>query len=279
MEITLNDTAKLNLSEEAAYVTFPGWNVPGNVRYGYSSRLFGVSKGIYASMNLGLNRGDEEALVRENYRRMCGQLGIPEKRLVFSKQTHACNVRKITASDAGNGYTRENAFEDIDALMTDEKNVPLVIFTSDCVPVFLCDPVHSAIALVHAGWRGTVGGIVKNTVAAMGREYGTKAEEVTAAIGPSICRNCFEIGPEVAEQFAAAFPGQTEEILKKGEGDRSYADLWRANEILLLSAGLRQENITVSGLCTMCRPDLFFSHRATAGRRGSNAGFLMLGEE
>ena len=277
MDISLNEKAQLKISPEAAYVTFPGWNVPEDVRYGYSTRLFGVSEGIYASMNLGQNRGDEPDRVRENYRRMCDAIGLPTKRLVLSKQVHLCHVQKVTAADAGNGFFSENRFEDADALMTDERNVPLVIFTSDCVPVFLYDPEHKAIALVHAGWRGTVGGICRNTVEAMNREYGTDPGKVLAAIGPSICRKCFEIGPEVAEQFDVAFAGACDEVLRKGSGDRFYADLWRANEIMLLSAGVRKENITVSGLCTMCRPELFFSHRATNGLRGSNAGFLMLG--
>ena len=277
MDISLNEKAQLKISPEAAYVTFSGWNVPEDVRYGYSTRLFGVSEGIYASMNLGQNRGDEPDRVRENYRRMCDAIGLPMERLVLSKQVHLCHVQKVTAADAGNGFFSENRFEDADALMTDERNVPLVIFTSDCVPVFLYDPEHKAIALVHAGWRGTVGGICRNTVEAMNREYGTDPGKVLAAIGPSICRKCFEIGPEVAEQFEVAFAGACDEVLRKGGGDRFYADLWRANEIMLLSAGVRKENITVSGLCTMCRPELFFSHRATNGLRGSNAGFLMLG--
>ena len=277
MEIALNERAQLKVFPEAAYVTFPGWNVPGNVRYGYSTRLLGVSEGIFASMNLGQNRGDEPARVRENYRRMCDAIGLPTERLVLSKQVHLCHVQKVTEADVGNGFFSENRFEDADALMTNERNVPLVIFTSDCVPVFLYDSENKAIALVHAGWRGTVGGICRITVESMKREYGTDPGKVVAAIGPSICRKCFEIGPEVAEQFDVAFAGKTDEILSKGEGDRFYADLWRANEEMLLSAGVRRENITVSGLCTMCRPDLFFSHRATNGQRGSNAGFLMLG--
>ncbi len=281
MDIRLNQQSKLIVSEEAAYVTFPGWHVPANVRYGYSSRLFGLSKGIYSSMNLGLNRGDDADTVRANYKRICGAIGIPAERVVFSKQTHLCNVKKVTAKDAGNGFTKENSFQDIDALMTDEPGLPLVIFTSDCVPVFLYDPGKRVIALVHAGWRGTVSGIARETVFAMKREYGTNPADVIAAVGPSICRECFEIGPEVAEEFTAAFGTEVDReggVLFHGRGDRFHADLWKANEIRLLEAGVKKDRITISGLCTMCRPELFFSHRATNGLRGSNAGFLMLDE-
>ncbi|MBQ6105772.1 MAG: peptidoglycan editing factor PgeF [Lachnospiraceae bacterium] len=281
MDIRLNAQSKLNVSEEAAYVTFPGWNVPANVHYGYSSRLFGLSKGIYASMNLGLNRGDDADTVRANYRRICKAIGIPAERVVFSKQTHLCNVKKVTAKDAGNGFIRENSFSDIDALMTDETGLPLVIFTSDCVPIFLYDPGKRVIALVHAGWRGTVSGIARETVLAMKREYGSDPKDIVAAVGPSICRECFEIGPEVAEKFQTAFGGEVDAkggVLFHGQGDRFYADLWRANEIRLTEAGVTKDHITMSGLCTMCRPELFFSHRATNGLRGSNAGFLMMEE-
>lgn len=282
MEIRLNENSVLHIGSEAAYVAFPGWNVPGNVRYGYSTRMLGASKGIYASMNLGLNRGDDVSLVKENYRRICNAVGIPMESLVLSRQTHLCNVRKVTKADCGNGITRENAFADIDALMTNEPGVPLTIFTADCVPVFLYDPVKRVIALAHAGWRGTVGGICRETVLAMRKEYGSEPKDILAAIGPSICRSCFEIGPEVAECFREAFPMPVDAgsgVLYSGEGDRFYADLWRANEYMLSDAGVLPEHITVSGLCTMCRTDLFFSHRATAGRRGSNAGFLMLNED
>lgn len=281
MDIRLNAQSKLNVSEEAAYVTFPGWNVPADVHYGYSSRLFGLSKGIYASMNLGLNRGDDADTVRANYRRICKAIGIPAERVVFSKQTHLCNVKKVTAKDAGNGFVRENSFSDIDALMTDETGLPLVIFTSDCVPIFLYDPGKRVIALVHAGWRGTVSGIARETVLAMKREYGSDPKNIVAAVGPSICRECFEIGPEVAEEFQTAFGGEVDAkggVLFHGQGDRFYADLWRANEIRLTEAGVTKDHITMSGLCTMCRPELFFSHRATNGLRGSNAGFLMMEE-
>ncbi|MBR5667380.1 MAG: peptidoglycan editing factor PgeF [Lachnospiraceae bacterium] len=278
MDITLNGQSKLTITGEAAYVTFPEWNVPGYVHFGYSSRMLGASKGIYAAMNLGFNRGDDRETVLQNYRKMTAALGIGISNLVLPKQTHSLNVRKVTKPDCGNGIERENAFEDVDALMTDENGVALMVFTADCVPVFLFDPVKRVIALAHAGWRGTVGGICRETLRAMHREYGSEPKDVLAAIGPSICRGCFEIGPEVAEEFLNVFPEEKDEVLFPGEGDRSFADLWKANEIMLMREGVRKENITVSGLCTMCRPQLFFSHRATQGKRGSNAGFLMLGE-
>lgn len=281
MEITLNEQSKLVIKELAAFVRFPNWEVPDGVRYGYSARILGHSKGIYGAMNLGFNRGDDPKPVKENYRDMCEALSIPMEKLVFTKQTHLCNIRKVSAKDCGNGIMRENAFTDIDGLMTDEPGVPLVVFTADCVPLFFYDREKHAIALVHAGWRGTVHGIAAETVRRMSQEYGSVPSDILVAVGPSICRECFEIGPEVAEEFEKAFPVPMDEegsILFHGRGDRFQADLWAANRWYLESAGVPRKNITMSDLCTMCRPQMFFSHRATNGQRGSNAGFLMLAE-
>lgn len=273
----IGNCASLEVSGGAPFLTFDALAGEPGIRHGFSTRLGGVSRGIYASMNLGFGRGDSEENVRENYRRLCAAMDIPAERLVFSKQTHKDRVRKATAADCGTGILRPIPYDDVDAHMTNEPNVPLLIFSADCVPVFFYDKTHGAIALAHAGWRGTVQKIAAKTVAAMAREYGTEPEQITAVIGPSVCGGCFEIGPEVAEEFLRVWPEAEEPtLLRKGTGDRYFADLWEANRLALLEAGVPDENISVSGICTMCRQDLFFSHRGSQGRRGSNAGFLML---
>ena len=279
MKIALNEASTLNIENTGAYVTFNDWQAPDNIRYGYSTRMLGESTGVFASMNFGTKLGDDPKIVKRNYERMCNALRMPSKRLVISKQTHSCNVKKVTEEDAGNGIVFENRFNAVDAMMTNVKNLPLVISTADCVPVFFCDSKGEVIAAAHAGWRGTVGGIVKNTVESMTKEYGLKPENIYAAIGPSICRHCFEIGPEVATEFEKEFDlpmDESDSVLYHGEGDRFYADLWKANAINLERAGVRKENIAFSRLCTMCRTDLFFSHRVMGERRGSNCGFIML---
>ncbi len=234
-------------------------------------------------MNLGLNRGDSEENVLENYRRICDAMGIPVESLVFSKQTHKAKVRKVTKEDRGIGLFRPIPYDDVDAHMTNECGVGLVIFGSDCVPIYLYDPKRHAIALCHGGWRGTVERITARTVEAMGEEYGSRPEDIVAVIGPSICMDCFEIGDEVAEEFCRAFGEERclscEKPLLRRYGERYHADLWQANREAMRLAGVPEEHIHDSGLCTMCRPEMFFSHRATNGRRGSNAGFLMLAEQ
>lgn len=273
----ISDRAALELSGGVPFLTFDALAGEPGICHGFSTRLGGVSRGIYASMNLGFARGDSDENVRENYRLLCDALGIPAERLVFSKQTHKDRVRKVTAEDCGTGILRPVFYDDVDAHMTNEPNVPLLIFSADCVPVFFYDKTNGAIALAHAGWRGTVQKIAAKTVAAMEREYGTRPEGLAVVIGPSICRGCFEIGPEVAEEFLRVWPeAEARGLLRKGSGDRYFADLWGANRLALLEAGVPDERISVSGVCTMCRQELFFSHRGSKGRRGSNAGFLML---
>ncbi len=270
---------ELHLEQNTPYVTFPELSRYPELRHGFSTRLMGVSKGIYSSMNLGLGRGDSDENVRENYRLICEAMDIPVKSLVFSKQTHKANVRKVTAEDRGIGLLRPIPFDDIDAHMTNEPNVALVIFGSDCVPIYLYDPGNRVIALCHGGWRGTVAGIAGKTVEAMSAEYGTKAADVVAVIGPSICKPCFEVGEEVSDEFLRAFSDARKCGIVERIGDKDHVDLWEANVRMLLLSGVLRENIHKSGLCTMCRQELFFSHRGSGGRRGSNAGFLMLTEE
>lgn len=273
------EQAELHLEKKVPYVSFPALSKYPELRHGFSTRLMGVSKGIYSSMNLGLGRGDSEENVLENYRRICESMEIPVESLVFSKQTHKALVRKVTAEDRGIGLFRPISYDDVDAHMTDEPGVGLVIFGSDCVPIYLYDSVKKVIALCHGGWRGTAERIAGKTVEAMAETYGTNPVDVVAVIGPSICMDCFEIGDEVAEEFLRAFDEESQKtpILKK-YNEKYHADLWEANARALAEVGVPRVNIHRSGLCTMCRQELFFSHRGSGGRRGSNAGFLMLAE-
>ena len=256
-----------------AVVQFPALAAFSEIRHGYSTREGGVSEGIFASMNLGFARGDDDDRVRENFRRIFAALGIPEGAEVFTKQTHTTNVRVAVAEDCGTGIGRAVPYDDVDGLVTDVPGLALTVFTSDCVPVFFYDPKKRAIGVCHAGWRGTVGGIAGKTAELMCRTYGCDPADIIAAIGPSIGPECFEVGEEVADEFSREFG---ESVILRSGSAKPHVDLWLSNVLSLKRAGLSEEHITVSGLCTMCHPDMFFSHRATAGKRGSNAGFLML---
>lgn len=261
---------------EVPLLHFPLLEKTGIVKEGFTTRLGGVSEGIFSTMNLSFTRGDEEEAVRENYRRLASALGVDYDKFVFTDQTHTTNVRKVTAEDAGNGLTREREFHDTDGLITDVPGLVLSTFYADCVPLYFVDPVHCAIGLSHSGWRGTVNRMGKTTIEAMRREYGSRPEELRCAIGPSICQDCYEVSGDVAMEFEQAFAGHEREILLAKENGKYQLNLWKANEIVLLDAGVLPEHIEITDICTCCNPDLLFSHRASHGKRGNLGAFLCL---
>ena len=151
-------------------------------------------------------------------------------------------------------------------------------FYADCVPLYLLDLVNRAIGLSHSGWRGTVKRMGQVTVDAMKEAFGTKPEDLIACVGPSICRDCFEVGGEVVEEFREAFgPEHREALYCQGKRPGKYQlDLWKANEIIFREAGIRRENIHITNICTMCNSDYLFSHRKVGEERGNLAAFLCL---
>lgn len=258
---------------------FPVLEETGVVEHCFTTRLGGVSEGIYTSMNLSFTRGDKEEAVQENYERIAQCMGASKDAFVCSDQTHTTNVKKATKEDAGCGVTRPKTYQDVDGLITNVPGLVLSTFFADCVPLYFVDPVHRAIGMSHSGWRGTVGRMGRATILAMGQEYGTKPEDLICAIGPSICKDCYEVSEDVAEAFAAEFKGQEEKILEAKGNGKYQLDLWKANEIVLLEAGVKKGHLAVTNLCTCCNPELLFSHRASHGKRGNLGAFLRLKEE
>ena len=259
------------------YLYFPLLDRTGLVRSGFSTKLGGVSEGDFTSMNLGISRGDDPGCVRENFRRMGEALGIRPEQMTLSWQTHTVHVRRAGREDMGKGVVRERDYRDVDGMITDVPGLCLVTLYADCVPLYFLDPVHRAIGLSHSGWKGTVNRMGRATVERMREAYGTRPEDLLACIGPSICADCYEIGEDVAEAFRQSFsPGLQERILR-GKGAGKYQlDLWEANRLILLEAGIPAEQIAVTDICTMCNSQWLFSHRATGGRRGNLGAFLYL---
>lgn len=280
MDIILNEYCKLNHIDTVPYVSFNLFEKDPELLCAFSTRLGGVSKREFSSMNLGFNRGDSDENVVKNYRLICDSMGILPENLVFPDQVHETTIRTASKEDCGKGIFRERDYKGVDAQITNERGVALVVFGADCGPVFFYDKTKGVIATAHAGWRGTVQGIVKKTAERMVTDYGCSVSDIRVVIGPSIGADCYEVSEDVAEQFMALpFEKRAiETIVQPEEGvpGKYMLNLWEANRQYLLSAGIPNENIVISGLCTMCRQDLFFSHRATNGKRGSLAGFLML---
>ena len=262
---------------EVLCLSYPLLKKTGIVNHGFSTRIGGVSEGIFSSMNLSFSRGDDEACVRENFKRMAETIGVEPNSLVFAAQTHTTNVRKVTAEDKGKGIVYPLDYQDVDGLITNESGICLTTFYADCVPLFFIDPVHKAIGLSHSGWRGTVGKMGRETLRRMKEEYGTDAKDVIAAVGPSICQDCYEVSEDVIEKFKEAFDEiYWGELFYQKENNKYQLNLWKANEIILLEAGVPKENIAVTNVCTNCNSDVLFSHRATKGQRGSLAAFMAL---
>ena len=264
---------------EVLYLSYPLLENTGLVKHGFSTRIGGVSEGIFSTMNLSFSRGDKEEAVRENFHRMATAIGVKQDSFVLAAQTHTTTVRRVTKADRGKGIQVALDYQDVDGLVTNEPGICLVTTYADCVPLFFVDPVHKAIGLSHSGWRGTVGKMGRETLQKMNCEFGTNPKDVIAAIGPSICQDCYEVSEDVIEEFRKAFDKSYWDALFYQKNNGKYQlDLWKANEIILKKAGVSEKNIAVTNLCTNCNPDVLFSHRASKGQRGALAAFLALKE-
>lgn len=267
---------KVNRAGAMEYLTFPAFEQTGAVTHLVSTRLGGVSTGDCASLNFSYLRDTDKAAVDENFRRMAEVFGTTPDAFVCSDQTHMTNVRLVIKQDQGKGVTRQRDYSNIDGLVTDVPGLILSTFYADCVPLLFLDPVRRAIGCSHSGWRGTVGQMGKATVEAMKNYFGSRPEDILAAIGPSICRDCYEVGEEVADAFRTLFGEETSEVLAEKENGKYLLDLWKANEKVLLSAGILKEHLSVTDICTCCNPEYLFSHRASHGKRGNIGAFIML---
>lgn len=273
--ITINRAFRTVNKNGVIYLAIPSFEETGMVKHCFTTRLGGVSKGIYDSLNTSIIKEDPLENVRRNLDLVCSAIGIDYNRLVFSDQVHGDNIRVVTEADIGKGLTLPSDIEDADGLMTNVPGVPLITFYADCVSLFFLDTRNKAIAVSHSGWKGTVLKIGAKTIKQMGEEYGTKPEDCLVGIGPSIGPECFEVGPEVAEEFRKAFDNWAEFIEPFGK-EKFKIDLWKANKLLLMKQGIPEENITVSGMCTKCNEDMFFSYRRDNGRTGSLSAIMEL---
>lgn len=273
------------------YLSYPALEEVEGLIHGISTRLGGVSQGHLSSLNLSYARGDQAQNVSENFTRIASSIGFAVTSMVFSHQTHTTNVRVVTKADRGNGFDRPLPYHDVDGLVTNAAGLTLTTFYADCVPLFLIDPVKKVIGLSHSGWRGTVGKIGRVTVETMQEQFDCNPEQMIAAIGPSICQGCYEVSSDVAEVFTKSYdreywddilslrqsPAGTTGVPLSG-GQKYQLNLWKANELVFLEAGIKKEHIYVTDICTCCNPELLYSHRASAGRRGNLAAFLGLKE-
>lgn len=236
------------------------------VVHGISTRRGGVSQPPWANLNLSHTKGDNPAHVAENQRRFCQALQVAADSIVTAYQVHGTRVVQVTATEGGQQQAQ------CDALITDSPGVALMLRFADCTPVLLYDPMHQAIGLAHAGWRGTVAGIATVTVTAMQQAFGSRPADLLAAIGPAIGPCCYTVGQEVIAAVHAHL-SQPHTLLSTVDGQPHF-DLWAANVQQLQACGVR--TIELAGMCTACHRDWFFSHRGEHGRCGHFAALLAL---
>ncbi len=280
-------TTKIVMTK-APYIMYKSIEETGLVHNAFSTRLGGVSEGVYSSMNFSVKMGDSPENVKRNFDIFSKENGFFN--LVLSDQTHTVNVRRVTREDIGKGIYKKADYRDTDGLITNEPGITLVTTYADCVPLYFVDAENKAIGLSHSGWRGTVNRMGLHTLEAMKREFNTSPKAVKTAIGPSVCVNCYEVTEDVAEKFVREFKisnireysaktalsQDMGHILYKKENGRYMLNLWAANYRVLLDGGVLSENISVPDICTCCNKDILFSHRASGGRRGNLCAFLML---
>lgn len=259
------------VKEGVPFLSYPILENTGIVSHGFSTRLGGVSEGGYSSMNLSLSRGDNPEAVEENTKRIARAIGVEKEKMVYTQQTHTTNVAVVSGKDAG------STLKETDGLVTNSPGICLVTFYADCVPLYFVDPVRRAIGLSHSGWRGTVGKMAAATVEKMKECFGTRPEDIIAAVGPSICQDCYEVSEDVTSRFKETFREEDwKDLFYKKENGKFQLDLWKANEINLREAGVLPEHIAVTNVCTCCNPKILFSHRVQGWNRGNLCAFLAL---
>lgn len=244
--------------------------------HGFSTRVGGVSRGHFASMNLRVGGAvqDDMETIRENYRRFCSAVGTDVNGVVAAAQVHEDTVRVVTGDDAGKGVFRQKDYT-ADALITNEPGLNLMVFSADCGIFLFHDPVSRCVGAVHAGWRGTALGLPEKMVTEMGRLYGAKPENIRVAVGAGIGQCCFETDDDVPDAMLSAFGDGAQAYFEK-RGAKWHIDLQGINLWQLRSAGITQEHLDACRLCTACRSDLYWSHRMMGEKRGVQAAMIGL---
>lgn len=269
-----SDTMTLHNNSTVHYLTYNKLSEIDFINHAFSTRLGGVSSGIFESMNLSFEHDDFDC-VTENYKRFCAGAGFDFDTLVASSQDHHTFVRVCKKEHCGIGIYRPKDIQSVDALVTNEQGVTLVTYYADCTPLFFVDTKCKAIGLAHAGWRGTVGKIGAEVIKTMTENYGTDPADLVCAIGPAISVCCYEVDKECADNFYALGLDDSKFVFPKSDG-KYMVDLLECNRQILVDAGVKSENITLSDLCTKCNSELLWSHRATGGKRGTMSAFMTL---
>lgn len=273
--INSNDNIIINKKNDLVYVEFQNLKkYDGILTHCFTTRLGGVSTGECSSLNLSFGRNDSRENVLINYKIIADAIDIDFEKMVLSNQIHDNKIKIVDIEDIGKGLIKESDITGYDGLSTNKPGIPLVTFYADCVPVLFLDPVKKAITAVHSGWKSTVKNIACEALLLMKESYGSKPQDLQVAIGPSICKDCFEVGEEVYNEFINKFEW-CEQFIEFKAG-KYYIDLQRIIKRVLTDEGVPKQNINVSNVCTRCNNDMFFSYRGDNRKTGSLAAIMML---
>ncbi|MDG0812212.1 peptidoglycan editing factor PgeF [Cohnella rhizosphaerae] len=250
------------------------WSRFEGLTAGFSTRLGGGSLPPRDGLNTALHVGDDEKAVIANRRAIAEALGWPFEAWTCAEQVHGSRVVRVTDEERGmGGLSRESAIQDADALITDEPDILLAMYFADCVPLYFYDPEHGALGLAHAGWKGTAADVAKETIRAMRDAFGTAPSDLYASIGPAIGVCCFEVDDIVKNRVLVDVPEDARFHVPSSEG-KYRLNLKEINKHLMIKAGILPSRIEMSGWCTSCSTDLFFSHRKERGQTGRMMSWL-----
>lgn len=239
----------------------------------FTTRLGGVSTGYLESMNIGMHRGDDPINVAKNYDILASALNFDPANIVLTRQTHSDIIRVVTRSDA-HGLDH-HLYPQCDGLITNDPGTVLTVFTADCTPVLLCDPITGAVGAVHAGWRGTAADIAGKAVRAMAEHFGCNPENIRCAIGPNIGQCCFQTDGDVPQAMLQQYGDEAQTYIRP-EGEKYYVDIKALNALSLRRAGV--QSVCISDACTKCQHHRFWSHRVTGNKRGSQGAIIVCKE-
>jgi YfiH family protein len=251
---------------DLTWLKVPGWERWTGLLHGFLGRRGGKSAGRYAGLNLSFRVGDDPQTVKDNICDMKRAVGVHDLRIVTMKQVHGDRIVEVkdkSLKEAG----------EVDGMVTEERGVFLAILTADCLPILFTVPGRTVVAVVHAGWRGTLAGIAPKALELLKTRYGVAPDSVQVALGPSVGPCCYEIGADVSAPLLERWGGMTEASLTT-RGGKSYLDLRRLNRLMLEKAGVAARSLLEVGPCTSCATDDFFSYRRERGETGRQISFI-----
>ena len=263
---------KLVQKESLQYLQAAVFHKCGFLTHAFCTRLGGASRKDYASLNMSFRQGDAEDKVLQNWGRLAEVFDIPIEQFFVVNQVHGDGIFVIKPQGS---YFPSRADLDYDAIVTTRKGLAICIKTADCVPVFIVDQVQRVIAAVHAGWRGSAAEISAKVIRLLQNRYGSRPQDILAAIGPAIGICCYEVDSAVAKSFARQKNNEAF-LFPAASGNKWMLDLAEANRRQIIDCGIPEKNIELSGYCTSCRQDLFFSHRGSGGTTGRQINFMMI---